>query len=775
MRLFGQEFDPSTLARIRGAIAEDASLSRSELSRRVCEWLDWRGPDGRPRQLSSRKALRALDEQGLICLPASFQAPPKAGESSAADRWTAPVFQGALRELGPVELVAVAGRDPLAGVWRQMMDTHHPLGAGPLCGAQQRYLIHGQNAGWVGALAFSAAAWHLRPRDEWIEWDAHGRRANLHRVVANSRFLILHSVEVPNLGSHVLRLAAQRVVEDWPRRYGYAPVLLETFVDESRFAGTVYKAANWKRLGQTQGRGRQDRDNQAAVGVKAIYALPLCKDWREILWELPARRLRLPPPVPPEAASAESPPQAGSSWAEHEFGRADLPDGRLRKRLVALAEAFLKRPLDPIPVVCQGDASQAQAAYRFFRNPQVNLETLLHSHYEAAAGRIAAQPRVLVAQDTTSLNYDRHRATRGLGPINTRADGAQGLKLHDSLALTPEGMPLGLVDIQLWAREPHTDEPEAKDPRRPIEEKESHRWLHSFRRTAEVQRLCPQTHLISIADREADLYELFQEAVRDPAGPDLLIRASRTTQRQVADEEGLQPLWGYIPAQPVAGGSALAIPGRGGRPPRVAQLAIRFAPIQLSPPKRLQDEAAIPLWAIHAAEREPPPDAEPVEWLLLTTVPTTTLEEAHERLDWYAARWNIEVFHRTLKSGCRIEDRRLADADGLEACLALDLVVAWRVMYLAKLGRETPDVPCTVFFEEAEWKALVCYHQRTQVPPETPPSIGEAMRMVAKIGGFLGRKADGDPGATVLWRGLDKLAYITDTFLVFHPAMPSGP
>jgi hypothetical protein len=142
-----------------------------------------------------------------------------------------------------------------------------------------------------------------------------------------------------------------------------------------------------------------------------------------------------------------------------------------------------------------------------------------------------------------------------------------------------------------------------------------------------------------------------------------------------------------------------------------------------------------------------------VEWLLLTTVPTHTLEDAFERLGWYAARWNIEVYHRTLKSGCRIEDRRLADAESLEACLALDLVVAWRVMHLAKLGRETPEIPCTVFFEEAEWKALHCYHHRTATPPEIPPSLGEAMRMVAKIGGFLGRKGDGHPGATVLWRG----------------------
>lgn len=768
MRLFGQEFDAGVIARIRGAIKEKATLTRSELSRQVCDWLGWRTPAGRPQEVSSRKALLELERRGLIELPSAHPAPPQAACASDETDWTAPVFNGSLDALGAVELVAVNKGDALAGIWRQMLEAYHPLGAGPLCGAQQRYLIRAEHAGWVGALAFSAAAWHLNPRDQWIQWDAHARKANLRRVVSNSRFLILPTVEVANLGSRVLSLAAERVVADWPQRYGYAPVLLETFVDETRFPGTMYKAANWQRLGETRGRGRQDRENRAAAGVKGVYVLPLRRDWREILCERPRPTLRLAP----AAENLSEDPENG--WAQREFGRVDLPDGRLKTRLVSLADAFFKRPTDPIAVVMQGDAAKTQAAYRFFRNPQVDLQTLLHPHYEATAARIAEQRRVLVAQDTTSLNYDDHPATMGLGPINTRADGAQGLKLHDSLALTPEGVPLGLVDIQVWARDPHEEEPQAKNSHRPIEEKESFRWLQSFRRTAEFQKLCPETHLISVADREADIYELFREALDHPEGPDLLVRASRTTQRTLDTEDELKPLWEHLPAQPVVGTLTLGIPGRGGRPPRTAVLEIRFAALQIRPPQRLKGEP-LKLWGVYAAEANPPEGAEAVEWLLLTTVPTTTLEQAVERLDWYAARWNIEVYHRTLKSGCRIEDRRLAYADSLEACLALDLVVAWRVMHLAKLGRETPDIPCTVFFEEAEWKALSCYHLKTQTPPQEPPSLGEAMRMVAKIGGFLGRKNDKDPGATVLWRGLDKLAYITDTYCIFHPSLPAGP
>jgi hypothetical protein len=764
MHLFGRTFTSAIITRIQAAAAE-SGVTRSALSRQVCGWLEWFGADGRAQEVSCRKALVELERRGMVTLPAARRAAPQARPVAVLEPFEAPVFNGPLEALGPIELVAVDDRE-LALLYRRMLASFHPLGGGPLCGAQQRYLIRSPVVGWLGAVAFSAAAWQLAARDDWIGWCAHARRANLQRVVANSRFLLLPSIAVPNLGSHVLGLAAARVQVDWPVRYGITPVLLETFVDEAQYAGTVYKAANWQRLGQTSGRGRQDRAKTAACGTKAVYVLALTRDWRVPLCRRPAPVLRLAPPAAPTA-----------SWAEQEFGRVDFPDARLRPRLIQLAEAFGAHPTATLATALNGAPHQVKAAYRFLHNPQVDLQTLLHPHYEATAARIAAQPLVLVAQDTTSLNYDAHAATTGLGPINTRRDGAQGLKLHDSLALTPEGIPLGLVDIQVWARDAHARTTAKARKARPIAEKESQRWLTSFARTAAVQALCPQTRLVNLADREADIYELFQVASTDPAGTHLLVRASRTTQRQVdaEDEDEIQPLWEVMPRQPVLGGCTLQIPGRGGRPARTAALELRATAIDLQPPKRLKGAAPLTLWAIDAREINPPQDQEPIEWLLLTTLPTTTLEDALERLRWYAARWNIEVFHRTLKSGCRIEDRRLGDADSLQACLAIDLVVAWRVMDLAKRGRETPDIPCTVFFEEAEWQALACYHQRSPIPPPTPPTLGEAMRMVAQLGGFLGRNGDGDPGATVLWRGLNRLTDITETFAIFYPSIPAGP
>lgn len=756
MSLFGQTFTAGILERIRGLVVTEAGLSRSALSRQVCDWLDWRGAHGRVQEVSSRKALGELARRGLIELPPVRGCPPRGPPAAAATPWAAPAVSGPLAALGRIELVAVDDAEQ-AALWQRMLATYHPLGGGRLCGAQQRYLIHSPVVGWLGALAFSAAAWQVAARDQWIGWDAYARRAHLPRVVANSRFLLLPTLQVPNLGSHVLALAAARVVTDWPARYGVTPLLLETFVDESRYAGTVYRAANWQRLGTTAGRGRQDR----AVGAKGLYVLPLAPDWRAQLCVRPQPR-----PLVPGAPAG--------TWVEQEFGQVDSPDGRLRTRLLRLAQAVGDHPTAPLPQALQGDAGQTKAAYRFFHNPQVDLPTLLQPHYAATLGRIAAEPRVLVVQDTTNLNYAAHPAATGLGPINTRADGAQGLKLHDTLAFTPQGVPLGVVAIQVWARDPATLGQAQRRQERPLAEKESRRWLTSYRRTAALQPHCPDTQLISIADREADLYELFQEAAQTPQGPDLLIRANAAAQRRIAAGEELTPLRDHLASQPVAGTLSLAIPPRGGRPGRVAALALRYAAIDLQPPQRLRTPA-LPLWAVYVVEPQPPPGQEATEWLLLTTVPTATREDACERLQWYAARWQIEVFHRTLKSGCRLEDRRLADAHSLQACLALDLVVAWRVMTLVKRGREVPEIPCTVCFAEAEWQALACHHHHTTTPPATPPSLGEALRWVAKLGGFLGRQGDGQPGPTVVWRGLDALAFITATFRLFHPQLPAGP
>jgi len=340
------------------------------------------------------------------------------------------------------------------------------------------------------------------------------------------------------------------------------------------------------------------------------------------------------------------------------------------------------------------------------------------------------------------------------------------LLVHDTMALSVEGTPLGLLDLQCWARDGHSFGKKHQRKQRPIEDKESAKWLQSFQRVAAVQQQCPQTQLVSVADRESDIYELFHLAQQDPQGPRLLIRAEHD--RRLAQEQG--HLQETVRQQPLAGHRSIVVPRRGSRPAREVELEVRFATVTLQPPCGKAPLGRLKLWAVLAEEVDAPAGIEPVCWWLLTTCPVETFAQALEKLDWYCLRWWIEVYHRTLKSGCQIEQRQLGSADRIEACLAIDLVVAWRVFHLAKLGRQTPDLPCTVFFEEAEWKALTMFVDKTPKPPDQPPNLHTAMRMVASLGGFLGRKSDGDPGTKSLWLGLQRLDDLVAMwkFMSFH-------
>lgn len=540
-----------------------------------------------------------------------------------------------------------------------MMDTHHPLGAGPLCGAQLRYLVESA-AGVLGGLSFSAAAWRLFARDRWIGWDDASRAAGLAKIVANSRFLILPTVKVAHLASHVLSAALSRLPADWQARYGVCPVLVETFVDTARYRGTCYRAANWIALGQTQGRGRQDRTHGNAGAPKDIWVYPLRTDWRAHLCT--ERAILAGPPVLRVPAD---------NWAEEEFGGCQL-DARLQKRLLILAQDFYARPTANVPQACASRA-KTKAAYRFLDHDDTSMETLLQPHYQATAARLAQESIVLAVQGSTSLDYTTHWDTEGIGPIGSWVGGPQGLHLHSTLAFSTAGTPSGFLDVQCLGRDRNDFGKKAWRHQVSIEEKESFKWLKSYRALAAVQVRLRKTVLVSVADREADVYELFREAVAHPDGPKLLIRAKHD--RQLQNEQAR--LWETLQAQPVSGTQVLQVPRQGSRSARQAHLTIRFAEVCLhAPAGRDKHEPAISVWAVFAQEQDAPAGVKALEWLLLTTLPVTSFEQANEKLLWYTRRWGIEVLHRTLKSGCRIEQRQLGRADRLGAALAIDLVVA---------------------------------------------------------------------------------------------------
>ncbi len=733
-----ERFDPETIDWIEETIRTRPEVSRTGLARLVCERLDWRAPNGRHQVTSCYVALRRLEELGVIRLPAPrtpwLNDPEHRRRLPPYDR---SALECSLADLGRIRLLMVNGDRERMDTWRRMMDTFHPLGAGRLCGAQIRYIIEAEHGGVLGGLAFTSAALRLRARDQWIGWDDATRDERLGMVVNNSRFLILPQVRVAHLASKVLGLAARTVRRDWERLYARAPVLLETFVDPRCYRGTCYRAANWTRIGATTGRGRCDQEDLEAP--KDIYVLPLRRDFRKVLGGRP--------PKPPE------------DWAEEEFGGVDLGDKRLGKRLLHLARAFAAKPEADLPAAC-GSKAALKAAYRFFRHPAVNMATLLAGHYQATEQRVRAHKGVILAvQDTTTLNYHTHDATNDLGPID--AHGTQGLLVHDTMAFTAEGVPLGLIDVQVWARDPADSDKKAKE-----KIPESDKWLKSFDAAARLSQSCSNRLVVSVGDREADFYDLFVKATPGNQGPQILVRAHHN--RRLDDKTG--QIWEHMDRRPVAGIKEVQIPARAGRSRRKARLEIRFDRVTLQPPPEKKDMGPVTLWAVLVTENPKPNKGKPLEWLLLTTVPVENFDDACERVDWYGRRWGIEVFHRIIKSGCRIESRRLQHAERLSSCLAIDMVIGWRVYFLTKQGRETPNAPCTVLLEEDEWKALVTYVTKTPVAPDhPPPSLGEAMVMIAQLGGYMPQK-NTHPGPQTTWRGMAALSWITESWRAFKNA-----
>ncbi len=734
MQIHGQYFTKTVISEIQEIVKAKPGISRRELSRQICRLNGWRSPNGNLKDMSCRKALTELDRRGIIDLPSVKSIANFTKSPSADAEINVPLVSLTFAELGEVTVEPISSRYTNASkLWRTLLEEHHYLGAGPLCGAQIRYIVKSSNYGYVGALAFTSATWALKDRDEHIGWSEGARRANLDKVVLNARFLLVPTLKVANLASHVLSLALSRLPKDWEERYRIRPVLVETFVDPERFSGACYRAANWRCIGQTAGRRDGKRKN--------ILIYPLVPSWREILCLEPEIRLGETPRI-------EDP----ANWAEEEFGSIRFYDPRLKRRLYTIAQDFFNKCEKNIPEAC-GSKAKTIGAYRFFQNKEVSMEVILDAHTEATIERIKNHQVVLAPQDTTILDYSTHPMTEGLGPTNGIENNSIGLILHDTVAFTENGTPLGVVDAQCWARD---QEDKGKSRRRkelPIEQKESVKWLRSFQKLAQIQKLCPQTTLVSIGDRESDIYELFFEAMQNDAGPKLLIRAEKTRSRLVEEEL----LWDYMASREADGTLQIHIARQGGRKGRIASAEVRFAEVELSPPKRCSSKPSIKLWAVYLVETEASEDVTPVEWMLLTTAEVKTFKDAQKRVEWYAMRWRIEVYHRVLKSGCRIEDRQLGTAESIETCLGVDMVVAWRIYHLTMLGRETPDVDCTVFFSNVEWKALCCYVTKNPTPPKNPPSLKEAIYMVAKLGGFLGRKRDGCPGTTTLWRGLQRL------------------
>jgi hypothetical protein len=705
---------PVAIAYVTELLDRGEFVHRSELADFLCEECGFQDARGQAQLDGCLKALRELEAAGHFTLPAAQAKTgpntPKRLPEAVADPTGVPAQAGDVRGLA---LILVNCEEHMR-IWNEMMICEHPRGHGPLVGRQVRYLIDSEH-GWLGAMGFAAPALQLAGRDHWIGWTVEQRRASLHTVVNMSRFLIRPSVHCANLASRLLAMAARQMPVDFEQRYYYRPFLMESFVDSAHFAGTSYQAANWIRVGQTQGRGRQDRFRQASETVKDIYVYPLEKDFRAQLGlAADAGRSAL---GPADGLEAET-------WAEKEFGGAPLGDERLSKRLVNVASAKGDTPGRAFCGVAQGDGAAVKGYYRLIDMPEdsaVTMDNILQPHRDRTMRRMQGQHTVLCLQDGSDLDYNSLAACTGLGEIGTNQTGAKsrGLHLHTTLAISPSGLPLGVLKAQCLAPEPKA--PEDKRPAFviPIEEKKTFVWIEHHRDMVAVAADMPHTRLIDICDREADFFEMFDEQ-RCHGSVELLVRAKYN--RNIAEEPF--KLWEAIRQTPEQSRVRVQIPRQSARPKkskqharpyrpgRDADLAVRFMRVQLRPAHYHADKAPIDIWVIHAREENPPPNTDAIEWFLLTTIELGSPEDAEQCLRWYCLRWRIEDWHRVLKSGCRIEDIAHETADRVRRAIAINLVIAWRIMLMTLLGRETPGLPAEVLFSDVELQTLRAYAKK---------------------------------------------------------------
>jgi Transposase Tn5 dimerisation domain/Transposase DNA-binding len=450
---------------------------------------------------------------------------------------------------------------------------------------------------------------------------------------------------------------------------------------------------------------------------------------------------------------------------------------RLKLRFKKVLDTMSHKPSLKFPAGCNGRA-EVKAAYRFVDNEHVTFDSILNPHHDATLARIREQTVVLIPQDTTELDVTRpHEIMAGAGPLNDAA--RVGFHNHVSLAMTPERLVLGAVDAKVWARDFVEFDKDAAQKRaerkaKPIEDKESIRWIEGYRAACQVAQEASATHIVSLADSEGDVYEYLLEtqAVEGDRKASFIIRACQNRALTMTDDAGSPASPHYLREQvastPVLAQRTVEVRGREPkskddrkrkqpREARTAVVDIRAERVKLRGPGRPGGKLPdLEVNVVLVSELNPPPGVEPIEWILLTDLPIDTVEDVLCVIDYYMCRWQIEIYFRVLKSGCKVEESQLEKAERFEPYLALCMIVAWRVMYVMMLGRECPDLPCDLALDDDEWQAVYATVKR-EPPPAQPPSMKTIVGLIASLGGWLGRPCDGEPGPKAMWVGMQRM------------------
>jgi hypothetical protein len=449
-----------------------------------------------------------------------------------------------------------------------------------------------------------------------------------------------------------------------------------------------------------------------------------------------------------------------------EFEGIEFGDKRLNKRSVTILESLAANPEASINASIEswGDTL---AAYRFFRNPEVQPEEILRPHREATERRFREHSVVLVVQDTTELDFTSHP------PEDAQCLEAEyrfGLYDHTHLAITPEKLCLGVVGSEQFDRAPETLGKGRFRKSLPIEKKESFRWLTGYRLACELKQKHGDTQIISVADCEADIYEIFDEVRRQPNPADFIIRAreNRNTRERDPEREGrgYYKVLDKLAEAPVRVRRTIDLPQTPKRQARQAELEIRAITIELKPPRN--ELQAVSQQFVLVREVNGPGDDTDLSWLLMTSLPIESSEDILRVVDYYVARWAIEIYFRALKTGCRVERIQLETLHRVKNCLAFYKIIAWRIIYLTYLNRTTPELPCTAVFDDCEWKPVWKIKKKTP-PPKTPPTLGEFIPLLTSLGGYNNRPSERPAGPQVYWTAIRRMLDFAIAWVNFGP------
>jgi len=451
------------------------------------------------------------------------------------------------------------------------------------------------------------------------------------------------------------------------------------------------------------------------------------------------------------------------AWIEQELAASKFPDARLDKRLRNLVEQLAKGIGRSLPWACQ-DWAAGKAAYRFFSNDRVGEEQILAGHFLATRERLpCGEEPILVVHDTTEFSYKRDDmdAVGLISKASVRKDRQGhplyfttcGICLHSSLAVTVEGLPLGMTAVKFWSRKAFQGQKaKRKAHNAPIEEKESVRWLENLRASTEL--LGQPDRLVHVGDQESDIFDLFATAQQWETHFLVRTRADRLA------NGGPETIAENIGQAPCRGLYRIVVRNRKGEESE-AVLEIRYQRMRIQTPKgKKKRYPELTVTVIEAQEQQTPLDRERIDWKLITNLTVNSHRQAVEKVQWYALRWKIEVFHKILKSGCRAEQSRLRTASRLTNLLAVFCILSWRVFWLTMTNRIAPEAEPEQVFTDLELRILdrMVSNKPTALPQ--PYKLSHYLIKLARLGGYLARNSDPPPGNETLWRGLTRLVDI---------------